>query len=99
MPGVGLLTFTEPVPSSSEVIIKYTIEIDGLAVYTETYDVKKLARELEKDEASVLRNWIRRIKCVVGCRRNHGFSSCLTRCLADGKCCQKGIESCRSVDQ
>ena len=36
MPGVGLLTFTDPVPASSKVVIQYTIEIAGLASYTET---------------------------------------------------------------
>ena len=99
MPGVGLLTFTKPLASSSKVIIKYTIEIDDLPIYTETYDVDKLRGELQSDEKTVLRNWIRRLKCVVGCRKRHGFSSCVTRCLADGQCCDKGIQRCASVEK
>jgi len=97
MPDVGLLSFSEPVPREDKVIVKYSVEVNGLPVYTETYDVAKIATELEKDEPAVVRNWIRRIKCVVGCRHRQGFSACLTRCLADGECCAKGHEDCHSV--
>ena len=98
MPGVGLLTFTKPLPATAKVIVKYTIEVDGLPVYTETYDVDKLRDELKRDEPTVVRNWIRRIKCVVCCRKRHGFSSCVTRCLADGQCCDKASENCASLE-
>ena len=80
MPDVGLLTFTEPLPPNAKVIIKYSIEVNGLPVYQETYDVKKIEAELKQDEASVVVNWVRRIKCAVCCRKRHGFSACLTRC-------------------
>ena len=60
--------------------------------------LNQLEAELKKDEATVMTNWIRRVKCVVGCRRRPGFSSCVTRCLADGRCCREGIHDCHSVD-
>jgi hypothetical protein len=97
MPDVGLLTFTEPLPADARVIIKYSVEVNGLPVYTETYDVKKIERELKQDPKTVKDNWLRRIKCTVCCRKRSGFSACLTRCLADGKCCDKGHENCREA--
>jgi hypothetical protein len=97
MPDVGLLTFAEPLPADARVIIKYSVEVNGLPVYTETYDVKKIERELKQDPKTVKENWLRRIKCAVCCRKRSGFSACLTRCLADGKCCDKGHENCRET--
>lgn len=94
MPDVGLLTFTEPLPKDGKVIVKYSVEVNGLPVYTETYDVKTIEAELKKDAEQVKENWLRRILCVVGCWKRHGFSACLTRCLADGQCCDKGHEKC-----
>ena len=90
MPDVGLLTFTERLPKDARVIIKYSVEVNGLPVYTETYDVKKIEQELKEDPAAVKRNWVRRILCAVGCRTRRGFSASLTRCLADGHCCELG---------
>ena len=98
MPDVGLLSSTEPLPASARVIIKYSVEVEGLPVYTETYDVKKIESELKTDAAAVERNWLRRIKCAVCCRKRSGFSACLTRCLTDGKCCEKGHEATADVD-
>ncbi len=98
MPDVGLLSFTEPLPHGAKVIIKYSVEVNGLPVYQESYDVKKIEKELRKDEATVITNWVRRIKCAVCCRTRHGFSACLTRCLADGRCCAKGHEDCATPD-
>ena len=98
MPDVGLFSATEPLPKNAKVIIKYSVEVEGLPVYTETYDVAKLAKELEKDPARAVEIWARRIKCAVGCRHRPGFSSCLTRCLADGQCCERGHEDCAAVD-
>src|SRR5438045_2304126 len=92
MPDVGLLTFTEPLPASAKVVIKYSVEVNGLPVYTETYDVKKIESELKLDGEAVRENWMRRIRCAVCCRKRSGFSACLTRCLADGQCCDKGHE-------
>ena len=97
MPDVGLLTFTEPLPRDARVIIKYSVEVNGLPVYTETYDVKKIEQELKEDPEAVKRNWLRRILCAVGCRKRPGFSACLTRCLADRNCCKMGQERCEDV--
>jgi|SRR4051794_13750357 hypothetical protein len=99
MPDVGLLTFTEPLPADAKVIIKFSVEVEGLPVYTETYDVKKIENELKEEPNTVVRNWIRRIRCAVCCRKRSGFSACLTRCLADGKCCDKGHEACSETEE
>ena len=50
MPDVGLTTFTDPLPAEARVVIKYSVEVNGLAVYSETYDVKKIATELKTQE-------------------------------------------------
>ena len=97
MPDVGLISFLEPLSEDARVIIKYSVEVNGLPVYTETYDVKKIEAELKQSEPTVVANWIRRVKCVVCCRKRPGFSACLTRCLADGNCCVKGYEHCVPV--
>lgn len=97
MPDVGLLTFTDPLPRDAKVIIKYSVEVNGLPVYTETYDVKQIERELKTNARNVRENWLRRIQCAICCRTRRGFSACLTRCLADGKCCNKGHENCAHV--
>ena len=94
MPDVGLLTFTEPLPADARVIIKYSVEVNGLPVYTETYDVKLIESELKKEPEQVRENWMQRILCAVCCRKRPGFSACLTRCLADGKCCERGHQDC-----
>lgn len=98
MPDVGLLDSTEPVPPDTPVIIRFSVEVGGLQVYNESYDVDKLRQELARDEPTTVRNWIRRLKCVVGCRDRHGFSACVTRCLTDGRCCAEGHRDCRPVD-
>ena len=92
MPDVGLFTATEPLSKDMRVVIKYSVEVNGLPVYNETYDVAKLAEELEEDSAKALEIWGRRIQCVVACRKRRGFSACLTRCLTDGKACDCGHE-------
>lgn len=98
MPDVGLFTATKPLSKDMKVIIKYVVEVEGLPVYSETYDVEKLAAELKEDEAKAVAIWSRRIKCVAACRKRPGFSSCLTRCLADGHSCDLGHENCEAVD-
>ena len=90
MQDVGLTFSSEPLNSAYKVVIKYTVEVDGLPVYTETYDTEKLKHELESDEQTVRDYWFRRIKCVIGCRTRRGFSACLTRCLLDGEVCDEG---------
>jgi hypothetical protein len=94
MPDVGLFSASEPLGKDLKVVIKYSVEVEGLPVYSESYDVEKLATELEKDESKVKELWARRIKCVVACRKRRGFSSCLTRCLVDGQACACGIDDC-----
>src|SRR4051794_11066598 len=97
MPDVGLFTATEPLPRKAKVIIKFSVEVEGLPVYSETYDVAKIADELVEDEAKAVEFWARRIKCAVACRDRPGFSSCLTRCLTDGQCCERGHTGCKTV--
>ena len=94
MPDVGLFTATEPLSKDMKVVIKYSVEVNGLAVYSESYDAEKLANELEEDEAKAVEIWSRRIKCVVACRKRPGFSSCVTRCLSDGQACECGHQDC-----
>jgi len=49
MPDVGLTTFTEPLSADTRVVIKYSVEVNGLPVYTETYDARKIERENERE--------------------------------------------------
>jgi hypothetical protein len=97
MPDVGLFTATEPLSKDMKVIIKYVVEVNGLPVYSETYDVDKLGKELREDETKALEIWARRIQCVVACRKRGGFSSCVTRCLTDGQACECGHARCETV--
>ena len=90
MPDVGLTSAAEPLDPNYKIVIKYTIEVEGLAVYSESYDVEKLRREIKENEEEARANWFRRIKCVVECRNLRGFSACLTRCLLDGRSCPEG---------
>ncbi|MGV3660243.1 MAG: hypothetical protein ACO1TE_08655 [Prosthecobacter sp.] len=99
MPDVGLLTATEPVPKKTPVIIRYSVEVGGLPVYNESYDVDTLARELDKDEARVHAFWLRRLDCAIKARPRPGFSAALTRCLADGQCCDYGKTHCEVIDE
>jgi hypothetical protein len=97
MPDVGLFTATDPLSKDMKVIIKYSVEVNGLPVYSETYDAETLAKELEEDEAKALEIWSRRIKCAVAARKRAGFSSSLTRCLSDGRICDCGHMNCEAV--
>ena len=99
MPDVGLTTAGKPLDSKFRVVIKYSIEVEGLPVYNESYDVDKLSEELKEDEARTLELWARRLRCAVACRDKPGFSSSLTRCLVDGQCGDFGIEACTAVDR
>jgi hypothetical protein len=84
MPDVGLTTASEPLDSNYRVVIKYSVEVEGLPVYTESYDADKIAQELAEDEEKVAALWLRRLKCVVESRPRPAFSASLTRCLANG---------------
>jgi hypothetical protein len=99
MPDVGLSTAAEALPKKLRVIIRYSIEIEGLPVYNESYDVEKLSKELKEDEGRTLELWARRLRCAVACRDKPGFSSSLTRCLVDGHCGDFGFEGCIPLDQ
>ena len=85
MPDVGLTTATESLPFDAKIVIKYSVEVEGLTVYQESYDVDKLASELLKNREQVSELWLRRIDCVVQSRRKPEFSANLTRCLAEGR--------------
>lgn len=98
MPDVSLFTATEPVSPDLPVIIRYSVEVGGLPVYNESYDVDQLAAELEKDEAKSAALWIRRLRCVIAARHRKGFSAALTRCLADGHCGDYGTQETTPVD-
>jgi hypothetical protein len=84
MPDVGLTTATEPLDPKYRVVIRYSVEVEGLPVYNESYDVAKLAAELDRDPQEAERLWFRRLQCVVKCRDQRAFSASLTRCLAEG---------------
>lgn len=92
MPDVGLLTATEPLASDLRVVIKYSVEVEGLAVYQESYDVDTLTKELKTDPDAVAQRWLRRLRCAVAARPRPGFSAALTRCLTDGYCADCGHE-------
>lgn len=63
MPDVGLTTATEPLDPSFQVVIKYSVEVEGLPVYQESYDAAKIAKELEADKETVHQLWLRRLEC------------------------------------
>jgi hypothetical protein len=99
MPDVSLFTATQPIDTGTPVIIRYTVEVGGLQVYNESYDVEKLTTELEEDEEKAATLWLRRLKCVVAARHSKGFSAALTRCLVDGHCCDNGSGVASRVDE
>ena len=88
MPDVGLTSAAEPLDPNYKVVIKYTIEVEGLPVYSESYDVEKLRKEINKDPQEARDNWFRRIKCVT--RPGGRLLSCVTRCFLDGHPCPEG---------
>lgn len=81
MPDVGLTSAAEPLDPSYRVVIKYSVEVEGLPVYNESYDISKLAEELENDPEKTKELWFRRLKCAVDARHQPLFSSTLTGCL------------------
>jgi len=84
MPDVGLTTSTEPLPEHARVVIKYSVEVEGLPVYQESFDVDKLTQELSQNRELAKELWFRRIECVVNCRYRNAFSASLTYCLSEG---------------
>jgi hypothetical protein len=75
MPDVGLTSSAERLKEGYKVVIKYSIEIEGLPVYTESYDAEKLRKEVEANEQTLREYWFRRVKCVIGCRDRRGSTS------------------------
>jgi hypothetical protein len=84
MPDVGLTTNTKPLDPEYRVVIKYSVEVEGLPVYQESYDVEQLAKEIAEDEKKAAELWFRRLKCVVECRSRPAFSASVTGCIAHG---------------
>ena len=84
MPDVGLTSATQPLPKDAKVIIKYSVEVEDLPVYQETYDIDKLAAEPKDDRAKFKELCLRRVECAVEARDQPVFSASLTGCLADG---------------
>ncbi|QIF02871.1 hypothetical protein [Roseimicrobium sp. ORNL1] len=98
MPDVSLFTATEPIPADTPVIIRYSVEVGGLPVYNESYDVDKLASEVAQDKARALGFWARRLLAPIAVRERPGFSAALTRAIADGHVCDYGAEPCEQLD-
>jgi hypothetical protein len=92
MPDVGMFSATEPVPVDTPVVIKFSVEVGGLPVYQESYDVDKLRHELDQEHERATALWTRRLKCVTAARDRPGFSAALTRCLVDGRCLDHGSD-------
>ena len=84
MPDVRLPSATDPLDPKYRVVIKYSVEVEGLPVYNESYDAAKIAEELADDEDEVARLWLRRLKGVVYARDKRAFSATLTKALAEG---------------
>jgi hypothetical protein len=99
MPNVGLLTSSEPLKRKNRVIIRFSVEVDELPVYNESYDVDTLRKELKSWPLQVIRRWVWRLLAVVDCRDKKGFSACLTRGLMDGKGCAEGHQACEDLWQ
>jgi hypothetical protein len=92
MPDVGLFTAPEPVSPATPVVIKFSVEVGGLTVFQESYDVDLLRHELDLAPDRTLAFWARRLKCVASARGRPGFSAAVTRCLVDGHCCDHGTD-------
>jgi hypothetical protein len=98
MPDVGLFKAAKPLDSNYKVVIKFAVEVEGLPVYQESYDVDTLAQEIKKDPERFATIWLRRVKCATHCRKRPGFSACLTRCLMDGTCGDLGHANAEKID-
>jgi hypothetical protein len=82
MPDVGLTTATQSLPPDAKVVIKYSVEVEGLPVYQESYDVEQIAKEIANDARLARDLWFRRLACAVESRHKPSFSASLTGCLA-----------------
>jgi hypothetical protein len=84
MPDVGLTTASNPLPPDAKVIIKYSVEVEGLPVYQESYDARKLASELADDRENFKELWLRRAEGVIKSLDKPGFSAAVTAYIARG---------------
>lgn len=66
-------------------VIKYSVEVEGLPVYNESYDVDTLIKEYKKDPEKAEQLWARRLKAPVECRLSPMFSSAVTTYVATGE--------------
>jgi hypothetical protein len=78
MPNVGLLSASEPVPPDITVSIRYVVEVGGLPVYTELYDVDTLRDDLEANPDKTLDAWKRRLEAPILARDKDAFSARVT---------------------
>ncbi|HSI83309.1 MAG: hypothetical protein ACAI35_08265 [Candidatus Methylacidiphilales bacterium] len=90
MPNVGLLEASEPLSPKNRVVIRFSVEVDELPVYNESYDVDKLLQELRDQPEETLKRWSWRLLSAAYARDKEGFSACLTRGLVDGMGSPKG---------
>lgn len=90
MPEVGLFSAEKPLKSSYTVRIRYAVEVEGLPVYSETYDVDTLRQELKADPEAAAEAWLRRLKAPCEARDKPHFAACLTTLIATGT--TRGVE-------
>lgn len=84
MPDVGLFSAHKPLKKSYNVVIKYSVEVEGLPVYNESYDVDTLTKEVEEDRAAAVEAWTRRLEGPILARDKPHFSACLTSYVSTG---------------
>ncbi len=92
MPDVGLFTAGQPIGPETKVVVKYSVEVGGLPVYQESYDVENLAEELDGEPEKAAALWLRRLTGPVRCLRGPKFSANLTEWIASGTASQNSAE-------
>jgi hypothetical protein len=60
------------------VSIRYVVEVGGLPVYSELYDVDTLSKELKKEPEKAAQAWMRRLTAPVAARHKPRFSAEVT---------------------
>ena len=70
---VGLTSSGERLKEEYKIVIKYTIEIEGLPIYTENYDAAKLRKEVEANEQTLREYWFRRVKVLLAAVTGEAF--------------------------
>jgi hypothetical protein len=81
MPNVGLLEAGNPLPPEAQVSIRYVVEVEGLPVYTELYDVSKLREESAGNRDATVAAWVKRLDGPIECRDKPNFSAEVTAFL------------------